>query len=46
MTVSLIMPIILIAAGAAAFAGGIVSAVNSVKKYRRMKEQEREWANG
>ena len=46
MTVSLIMPIILIAAGAAAFAGGIVSAVNSVKKYKRMKEQEREWANG
>ena len=45
-TKSLIIPLIMIAAGAAGLAGGIVSAVNTVKKFKRMKEQEKEWANG
>ena len=41
-----IIPLILVAAGIAALIGGIVSAVNTVKKFKRMKEQERSWANG
>ncbi len=43
---SLIVPIIMVAVGAAAFAGGIVSVLNTVKKLKKMKEQEKEWANG
>ena len=43
---SLIVPLIMIAVGAAALAGGIVSAVNAVKRVKRLNEQEREWANG
>ena len=45
-TKSLIIPLVIIAAGAAALAGGTVSAVNAVKRYNKMKEQEKEWANG
>ena len=43
---SLIMPIAIIAAGIAALVGGVISGINAVKRYQRMKEQEREWANG
>ena len=45
-TKSLIVPIIIIAVGIAALVGGILSAVNAVKKYGKMKEQEKEWTNG
>ena len=45
-TKSLILPLVMIAAGAAALAGGIVSGVHAVKRYSRMKKQEKEWANG
>ena len=45
-TTSLVLPLVILAAGVAALAGGIVSIVNTAKRYNRMKEQEREWANG
>lgn len=44
-TTSLILPIVIIAGGCCSLIGGIVSAVNSMKKYNKMKEQERRWAN-
>lgn len=44
-TKSIILPIVIIAAGIASFTGGIISAVNAVKRYKKMKEQERSWAN-
>ena len=44
-TKSLILPLVLIVAGLAAFIGGIVSGVNAIKKYNKMKEQEKGWAN-
>ena len=46
MTKSLILPMAIIAGGIAMLAGGIVSSIHAVKKIRRMKEQEKEWANG
>ena len=45
-TKSIILPLAIIAVGAAALAGGILSGMNAVKRYKRMKEQEQEWANG
>lgn len=45
-TKSLIIPIAIIAAGIAALIGGIASGVNAIKKYKKMKQQEKEWANG
>ena len=42
---SLILPIVIIVVGIAAFAGGIISAANAVKRHKKMKEQERSWAN-
>lgn len=45
-TKSLIIPIAIIAAGIAALIGGIASGVNAIKKYNKMKQQEKEWANG
>ena len=45
-TKSLIIPLIIIAAGIAAVVGGIISAVNTIQKYKKMKAQEREWAHG
>ena len=45
-TKSLIFPLLMIAGGVAAFASGIVSGLNAIKKYRKMKEQEKGWANG
>ena len=44
-TKSLILPIVIIIGGLAAFIGGIISAVNAVKKHKQMKEQERSWEN-
>ena len=46
MTTSLLVPILIMAGGIAMLAGGIVSAVNAVKRYNKMKAQEEEWANG
>lgn len=46
MTISLILPIALIVAGIAALVGGIISGVNSMKKYKKMNEQEKGWNNG
>ena len=45
-TKSVIIPVIMIVAGIAAFAGGILSGVNAVKRYRKMKKQEEEWTYG
>jgi len=42
---SIILPIAMIIGGVAAFTGGIISAVNAVKRHKKMKEQERNWAN-
>ena len=42
---SLILPIILTVGGLATFVGGIVSGVNAIKKHKKMKEQEKGWAN-
>ena len=44
-TKSIILPIVIIVAGIASFAGGIISAVNAVKRHTKMKEQERKWSN-
>ena len=44
-TKSIILPIVLIVGGIASFTGGIVSAVNAVKRHKKMKDQERSWAN-
>lgn len=45
-TKSLIIPLVIIAAGIAALVGGIVSGVNVIRRYNRMKAQEREWTYG
>ena len=42
---SLILPIVIIVAGIASLTGGIISAVNAVKRHKKMNEQERKWAN-
>lgn len=42
---SLILPIVIIVAGIASLVGGIISAVYAVKRHKKMKEQERSWAN-
>lgn len=44
-TKSLILPIVIIVAGIASLTGGIISAVNAVKRHKKMKDQERSWAN-
>ena len=44
-TKSVILPIGIIIAGIASLTGGIISAVNAVKRHKKMKEQERSWAN-
>ena len=46
MSKSLIIPLIIIAAGIAMLVGGTVSCINAVKRYNKMKAQEEEWANG
>ena len=40
---SLILPIVIIALGVASLAGGIMSSVKTIKKYKRMREQEEGW---
>ena len=45
-TKSLIMPLVIIAAGIGAVVAGIVSGVNVIRRYNRMKAQEREWSHG
>ena len=44
-TKTLILPIIIIVAGIASLTAGIISAVNAVKRHKKMKEQEGDWAN-
>ena len=44
-TKSLILPLAIIAGGIAALVGGIVSAKKAVKRYKKMKEQEKGWSN-
>ncbi|MBQ4046287.1 MAG: DUF3592 domain-containing protein [Lachnospiraceae bacterium] len=46
MSKSLIIPLVIIAAGIAFFVAGIISGMNAIKRYRRMRNQEKEWANG
>ena len=45
-TKSLIIPLVIIAAGIGAVVAGIVSSVNVIRRYNRMKAQEREWSHG
>ena len=45
-TKSLIIPLVIIAAGIGAVVAGIVSGVNVIRRYNRMKAQEREWSHG
>ena len=42
---SLILPLIMIIAGIASLVAGIISGVNAIKRYNKMKEQEKGWAN-
>jgi len=42
---SIIIPIAIIIGGIASLTGGIISAVNALKRLKKMKEQERRWAN-
>ena len=42
-TISLVLPIVMIVGGAAAIVGGVISGVNSIKKYKKMKKQEEGW---
>ena len=43
---SLLIPLAIIAGGIAMLVGGIVSILNAVKRYKKMKAQEEEWADG
>ena len=43
-TTSLVLPIVMVVGGIAAFIGGIVSGANAIKRHKKMKEQEKEWA--
>ena len=45
-TKSLIIPLVIIAAGIGAVVAGIVSGVNVIRRYKNMKAQEREWSHG
>ena len=45
-TKSLSIPLVIIAAGIGAVVAGIVSGVNVIRRYNRMKAQEREWSHG
>ena len=44
-TKSMVLPIIFIIAGISSLIGGIMSGINSIKRYKKMKEQERGWTN-
>ena len=41
----MVLPIIFIIAGISSLIGGIMSGINSIKRYKKMKEQERGWTN-
>ena len=41
-----IIPIIMLAGGAAAFIGGVISLFRAAKKQKALKKQEEEWTNG
>ena len=43
-TKSLVLPIAIIIGGIASLIGGIISAMNAIKRNKKMKEQERSWA--
>ena len=45
-TKSLILPIVIIVAGVAALVGGIISGINAIKRYKKMKKEEEGWNNG
>lgn len=42
-TISMVLPIVIIALGVVSLIAGIISGVNTFKKYKKMKEQERNW---
>ena len=42
---SLILPIVIFVTGVVSLVGGIISAVKTLKKHKKMKEQEKGWAN-
>ena len=44
-TKSLILPIVFVVAGVVSLVGGIISGLNAIKRVKKMKEQERSWAN-
>jgi hypothetical protein len=44
-TKSLIIPIVIVVAGIISLVGGIMSGLNAIKRYKKMKEQERGWNN-
>jgi len=44
-TKSLIIPVVIIISGLAAFVGGIISGMNAIKRYKKMRNQEKEWSN-
>lgn len=44
-TKSLLLPIAIILGGIVAFVSGIISGIKSIKRYKKMKEQEKGWAN-
>ena len=45
-TKSLILPVVIILAGVASLAGGIISSVRAIKEHKEMKIQEEGWKNG
>ena len=45
-TKSLILPIVFVIGGLISLVCGIISGLNAIKKYKKMKEQERGWSNG
>ena len=42
---SFIIPIVMVVGGIASLVGGIISAKNAINRYKKMKEQEKGWAN-
>lgn len=44
-TKSIIIPIVLVSVGAIALVGGIISVINAIKRYKKLKEQEKGWEN-
>ena len=43
---SIIFNLVFLIGGIASLVGGTISAVNAVKRHKKMKEQERSWENG